>query len=32
MEPLLDTLIERLGSGEDDERELAEDEGHWSPL
>jgi GTP-binding protein len=32
MEPLLDTLIERLGSAEDDERELAEDEGYWSPL
>jgi GTP-binding protein len=32
MEPLLDTLIERLGPSADDEPELAEDEGHWSPL
>ena len=33
MEPLLDTLIERLGSAAEDEPcELAGDEGHWSPL
>jgi GTPase len=32
MEPLLDVLIERLGSAAEDDRELAGDEGRWSPL
>jgi GTP-binding protein len=32
MGPLLDVLIERLGSATEDDHELAGDEGRWSPL
>src|SRR3954471_10607682 len=32
LEPLLDAIIQRLGSEAEDERELADHEGRWSPL
>jgi len=32
LEPLLDAIIERLGSEADEERQLADHEGPWSPL